>query len=70
MRYIRAQQDQHNTILRQIQQHLGLPLPHTDIPRPSKPIAPAEETIRADVPPQATHETATEPSSPPENPAP
>ncbi|RVW72451.1 hypothetical protein CK203_060465 [Vitis vinifera] len=59
-----------------IHQHLGLSPPQTDIPRPSEPIAlaedttPAQETHRADVPPQATHEAATEPSSPPENPAP
>ncbi|RVW91130.1 hypothetical protein CK203_039889 [Vitis vinifera] len=53
-----------------IQQHLGLPPPQTDIPGPSEPIAPAEETIRANVRPQATHEAATEPSSPLENPAP
>ena len=68
MRDIRAQQDQHTTILRQIQQHLGLAPPQTDIPRPSEPIAPAEETITVDVSPQATHETATKPSSPPKNP--
>ncbi|RVW12687.1 hypothetical protein CK203_113890 [Vitis vinifera] len=56
--------------------HLGLlPPPQTDISRPSEPIAPAEEmtptkeTIRADVPTQATHEVAAEPSSPSENPA-
>ncbi|KAL6347375.1 hypothetical protein AAG906_017114 [Vitis piasezkii] len=48
----------------------------TDISGPSEPITPAEkvipaqETTRADVPAQATHEAATEPSSPPENPAP
>ena len=68
---IRAQQDQHTVILCQIQQHLGLlPPPQTDIPEPSEPIASTEETIRADVPSQATHEAAIEPSSPPESPAP
>ena len=41
---MRAQQDQHTAILRQIQQHLGLlPPPQLDIPGPSKPIAPVEE---------------------------
>ena len=50
---IRAQQDQHAAILHQIQQHLGLPPPHTDIPRPLELIAPVEETIRVDVLPQA-----------------
>ncbi|RVW80050.1 hypothetical protein CK203_055800 [Vitis vinifera] len=40
-----------------------------DIPRPSEPIAPTEETIpaevttRVDVPIQPTHEATTEPSS-------
>ncbi|RVW18203.1 hypothetical protein CK203_106152 [Vitis vinifera] len=58
---IRAQQDQHTAILRQIQQHLGLPPPQTDILGPSEPRAPAEETIIADVLPQASHEAATEP---------
>ena len=67
---IRAQQDQHTAILRQIQQHLGLPPPQTNIPGASEPRALAEETIKVDVPPQATHEAATEPSSSPENPAP
>ncbi|RVW67292.1 hypothetical protein CK203_065063 [Vitis vinifera] len=53
-----------------IQQHLGLlPPSQTDIPRPSEPKAPVEETTRADVPIQATHEVAIEPSSPPESPA-
>ena len=53
-----------------------LPPPQTGIPGPSKPIALAEEailaqeTIGADVPAQATHEAAIEPSSPPKNPAP
>ena len=83
MRDIRAQQDQHSiildkhtTILCQIQQHLSLPPPQTDIPGPSEPrdlvedTILAEETITADVPPQATHEIALEPSCPPENPAP
>ncbi|RVW94412.1 hypothetical protein CK203_035648 [Vitis vinifera] len=71
-----AQQDQHTAIIRQIQQHLGLlPLPQSDIPGPLEPIAPAEEAIpaeettRVDVPLQATHEVATEPSSPSESPA-
>ena len=71
MRDIQAQQDrhfiildQHTAILSQIQQHLGLAPPQTNIPRPSEPRAlaeetiPTEETITADVPPQATHETA------------
>ena len=63
--------DQHTAILRQIQQHLGLAPPQTDIPGPSEPRAPAkemippEETIIVDVTPQATHETALEPSCPP-----
>ena len=83
MRDIRDQKDrhsiileQHSAILRQIQQHLGLAPPQTDIPGPSEPRAPAEEmippteTIIADVPPQATHEAAPEPSCPPEDPAP
>nr|CAN70235.1 hypothetical protein VITISV_025599 [Vitis vinifera] len=67
--------DQHTAILRQIQQHLGLlPPPQPDIPGPSKPIAPVEETIpaeettRADVSIQATHEATTDPSSPLEAP--
>ncbi|WKA03531.1 hypothetical protein VitviT2T_021634 [Vitis vinifera] len=51
-----------------IQQHLGLLPPQTNILGPSEPIAPAEETIMAGVPPQVTHEVAIEPSSPPENP--
>ena len=83
MRDIRDQQDrhfiildQHTAILRQIQQHLGLAPLQTDIPGPSEPRVPAEEmiplaeTIIADVPPQATHETTPEPSCPPEDPAP
>ena len=55
--------DQHTAILRQIQQHLGLAPLQTDIPGPSEPRVPAEETIppmetiTTDVPPQATHET-------------
>ncbi|RVW19098.1 hypothetical protein CK203_087679 [Vitis vinifera] len=50
-----------------IQQHLGLAPPQTDIPGPSEPRAPTketipiEETITADVPPQAIHETAQSP---------
>ena len=74
---IRAHQDQHTAILRQIQQHLGLlPPPQTDIPEPSEPITPAEEVIpaeettRVDVPVQATHEVAIKPSSPSKSPAP
>ena len=83
MRDIRDQQDrhsiildQHTAILRKIQQHLGLTPLQTDIPGPSEPRAlaeetiPTEETITADVPPQATHETAPQPSCPPENPVP
>ena len=83
MRDIRDQQDrhsiileQHTAILRQIQQHLGLAPPQTDIPGPSEPRAPAkemippEETIIVDVPPQATHESAPKPSCPPEDTAP
>ncbi|KAL6348736.1 hypothetical protein AAG906_029764 [Vitis piasezkii] len=68
--------DQHTAILRQIQQHLGLAPLQIDIPGPSKPRVPVEEmippaeTITADVPPQATHETALEPSCPPEDLAP
>ncbi|KAJ9697273.1 hypothetical protein PVL29_009182 [Vitis rotundifolia] len=61
MRDIRAQQDPHTVIVRQIQQHLGLSPLHTDILGPSEPLVSAEETI----PPQATQEAATEPSSPP-----
>ncbi|RVW75843.1 hypothetical protein CK203_055121 [Vitis vinifera] len=39
-----------------IQQHLGLlPPPQPDIPGPSEPITPAEETTRADFPIQPTH---------------
>ena len=49
---------------------MGLAPPQTDIPRPSEPRAPAEETITADVPAQATHEATTKPSSPLENPVP
>ena len=80
MRDIRAWQDQHSiileqhtAILRQIQQHLGLAPPQTDIPGPSELRAPVEETIppeetiTVDVPPQATHETTLEPSFPLEN---
>ncbi|RVW77985.1 hypothetical protein CK203_048242 [Vitis vinifera] len=59
-----------------IRQHLGLlPPPQTNILGPLEPIAPAEETTptkkttRANVPLQATHEAAIEPSSPPESPA-
>ena len=83
MRDIRAQQDRHSiifdqytAILSQIQQHLGLPPPQTDIPGPSESRAPTEvttlteETITADVLSQATHKTAPEPSCPPENSAP
>ncbi|KAL6315031.1 hypothetical protein AAG906_030870 [Vitis piasezkii] len=39
----------------------------TNIPGPSEPIAPAEETTEVDVPLQATHKAAIEPSSPPES---
>ncbi|RVW18562.1 hypothetical protein CK203_101324 [Vitis vinifera] len=54
-----------------VMQHLGLlPPPQPDIPEPSEPIASTEETTRADVPIQSTHEAATKPSSPPETPAP
>ncbi|RVW22724.1 hypothetical protein CK203_099385 [Vitis vinifera] len=70
---IRAQQDQHTTILCQIQQHLGLlPPPQPNIPGPSESIAPAEEAIpaeettKADVLIQPTHEATTNPSSPPD----
>nr|CAN78964.1 hypothetical protein VITISV_030037 [Vitis vinifera] len=65
----------HTAILSQIQQHLGLPPPQTDIPgplelrAPAEETIPAEETVTADVPPQATHETTPKPSCPPENPA-
>ena len=46
MAAMRAQQDQHTAILRQIHQHLGLLLPpQPDIPGPLEPIAPVEETI-------------------------
>ena len=70
MAAMRAHQDQHTTIFRQIRQHLGLlPPPQPDIPRPSEPIAPSDKTTRADVPLQPTQETATEPLSPPESPA-
>ena len=61
MATMRSQQDQHTTILHQVQQHLGLlPPPQPDIPGPSEPIAPTEgtipteETTRADVPIQPT----------------
>ena len=41
-----AHQDQQTTILRQIQQHLGLlPPPQPDLPTSSEPLAPAEDTI-------------------------
>ncbi|RVW13030.1 hypothetical protein CK203_103647 [Vitis vinifera] len=66
----------HTAILSQIQQHQGLAPPQTDIPGPLEPRAaveetiPAEETITADVPPQATHKIAPKPSRPPKNPAP
>ena len=66
MAAMRAHQDQHTTIFRQIRQHLGLlPPPQPDIPRPSEPIAPAEETIptkettRSYVPIQPTEEATT-----------
>ena len=46
MAAMRAQQDQHTAILRQIQQHLGLLLPpQPGILGPLEPIAPVEETI-------------------------
>ncbi|RVW41450.1 hypothetical protein CK203_094075 [Vitis vinifera] len=49
--------------------HLGLlPPPQPDIPGPSKPIAPVEETTRVDVPIQPTQEATSEASSPPEAP--
>ncbi|RVX01221.1 hypothetical protein CK203_036151 [Vitis vinifera] len=49
--------------------HLGLlPPPQPDIPGPSKPIAPVEETTRVDVPIQPTQEATIEASSPPEAP--
>ena len=71
---IRAQQDQHTAILRQIHQHLGLlPPPQPDIPGPSEPIAPTEEVIPAkkttiaDIPLQPTQEAAIKPSSPAES---
>ncbi|RVW64766.1 hypothetical protein CK203_065857 [Vitis vinifera] len=48
--------DYHTAILHQIQQHLGLlPPPQPDIPGPSEPITPAEETTRADFLIQPTH---------------
>ncbi|KAL6325994.1 hypothetical protein AAG906_038486 [Vitis piasezkii] len=59
-----------------IQQHLSLAPPQIDIPGPLEPRAPVEETIpteetiTTDVSPQATHETALEPSCPLENPVP
>ena len=64
-----AQQDQHTTILHQIQQHLGLSPPQTDISRPSEPIAlveetiPTEETTRAEVLIQPTQEATIDASS-------
>ena len=73
MAVIRAQQDQHTAILRQIQQHLGLlPPPQPDLPGPSEPIASVEETIppegttrgEVDVPIQPTQETTIDASSP------
>ena len=49
MAAMRAQQDQHTAILRQIQQHLGLLLPpQPDILGPLEPIAPVEETTPAE----------------------
>ena len=44
-----ATQTQHTTILRQIQQHLGiLPPPKHDTPGPSEPTAPSEEATPAE----------------------
>ncbi|XP_034689107.1 BRD4-interacting chromatin-remodeling complex-associated protein-like [Vitis riparia] len=74
-----AMQTQHTTILRQIQQHLGiLPPPEYDMPGPSKPTAPSEvatpaeqtipheetTTVKVETPIQSTQETTAEPSSP------
>ena len=71
-----AHQDQQTTILRQIQQYLGLlPSPQPDLPASSAPIAPFEDTTPAEVripPPQDEPPTVTatlvEASSPPEAP--
>ncbi|RVW18731.1 hypothetical protein CK203_098137 [Vitis vinifera] len=50
--------------------YIGGLIHHFSIEFRAMPIASTEETIRADVPSQATHEAAIEPSSPPESPAP
>ena len=67
---IHAQQDRHTAIIRHIQQHLGLlPPPQPDIPGPSEPIAPVEETTtteettRVDVLIQPTQEATIQASS-------
>ena len=56
MAEMRAHQNQHTTILRQIQQHLGLlPPPQTDLPASSEPLASTEDTTTVEVqipPPQ------------------
>ena len=58
-----AHQDQQTTILRQIQQYLGLlPSPQPDLPASSAPIAPFEDTTPAEVripPPQDEPPTVT-----------
>ena len=71
-----AHQDQQTTILRQIQQYLGLlPSPQPDLPASSAPITPAKGTTPVEVqipPPQDEPPTVTatpkEASSPPEAP--
>ena len=86
MAVIRAHQDrliatqtQHTTILRNIQQHLGIfPPPKHDMSGPSKPTGPSEEatpaeqtipheettTTKVETPIQSTQETTAEPPSP------
>ena len=45
-----AHQDQQTTILRQIQQHLGLlPPPQTNLSASSEPLAPVEDTTKVEV---------------------
>ena len=64
--------DQHTAILRQIQQHLGLDPLQTDIPGPSEPRVPVEETmppkettrIEAKILIQPTQEATTDASTP------
>ena len=64
MATMRSQQDQHTTILHQVQQHLGLLPPlQPDIPSPSELVAPTEDATIAEAPIQTRAEATTDPSS-------